>query len=626
MAEGHQSDFYQTPNFERLVEAGVAFTSTYAQPNCAPTRAALLSGQYSCRSGNGVYNVASLNRASGRTTYTTPASQRITIAGTEEIVTIAEAFRNSGYVTAHIGKYHVGSSNPSDPTFPLNQGFDYNYGGGSKGNPGSYWSDGSQFNGNMNGAFDSFAADYTSAYIASNLTPYANGNDPTTLENTHKHLTDAMGDAFVSFMNEHRDGSMSNYPVYVQFHFYAVHSPTQGRTDLKNKYAKLPDGTYHDNDSYAALVEGMDQTLGRIMDYLDDPNGDGDSSDSIVTNTLLIFCSDNGGQDPTVNTPLRGRKGMHYDGGIRVPCVISMPGTIPTNKVSDTLIHVVDFYPTMLDFAGGVFPDSHTHPLDGVSLHDHLLDPDHTPRNRGPIFYHFPGYMDSRTYPCSVIIKDINGKRYKYIYAYDPYYNPGSGETLGFDQYQLYNLTDDIGEKTNLLDYIDLENPDDPNDPSSSKEYWNYIIYEDIANELATDLNNWLDHGSTDPNAPADPTWTPVYTTYKSNFPGIDPSLVGQPTPPAQKTIPDLVAPSGEAFQIRKVIPDDRNKKITVSFVSEEGFLFDVQATSNLMDESSWITLTNSIPGQPGSTTVSNIPDPNIMDAKRFYRAWIHPW
>lgn len=620
VAGGHQSDFYQTPNFERLVEAGVAFTSTYAQPNCAPTRAALLSGQYSCRTGNGVYNVSSLSRSGTRTTYTTAANQGDEHAnGDEQSITIAEAFVNSGYVTAHFGKYHAGSGNPADPTFPLNQGFDYNYGGGNQGNPGSYWSDGTSFNGNMNGAFDAFAADYSSTYIASNLISYANGNDPATLEGTSKHLTDATADAFTSFMNEHQSGSLSNYPVYVQFHFYAVHTPTHGRPDLVAKYAGLPDGTYHDHNAYAALIEGMDHSLGRIMDYLDDPNGDGDRADSIASNTLVIFCSDNGGQNPTDNTPLRGVKGMHYEGGIRIPCVISMPGTIPTNKVSDTLVHVVDFYPTMLDFAAGVYPDSIGHPLDGVSLYDHLLDPEHTSRDREPVFYHFPGYMDARAYACSVCIKDVGGKRYKYIYAYDPYYDPGTGYggvTRPFDQYQLYNLTDDIGETVNLLDYINLDPAKNPSfDTPTAADYWNYILHKDIANELAADLNHWL------VGDPEDTTWNPIHVTYKSNYPGIGPGLIGQAAGPSPASVPDLEIPEEVAFKIMETLPDDLAGKVTLTYRSETGFVYDVQACSNLV-ESSWQTITNDVPGQAGTTTVSNIPDPEILtESHRFYRA-----
>jgi len=127
LAAGNHSDFYQTPNLTKLATEGVSFTSAYAQPNCAPTRAALLTGQYSPRTGNGVYNVTSLNRAGARTTYTTPANQGDEhVGGDATTITVAEAFYNSGYVTAHFGKYHAGSSDPTNDTHPLNQGFDYN--------------------------------------------------------------------------------------------------------------------------------------------------------------------------------------------------------------------------------------------------------------------------------------------------------------------------------------------------------------------------------------------------------------------------------------------------------------------------------------------------------------------
>ncbi len=614
MAQGFQSDFYQTPNFSRLVDAGVAFTSTYAQPNCAPTRGALLTGQYSCRSGNGVYNVTSLNRA-GRTTYTTPADQGDEHAnGDEQTITIGEAFINSGYVTAHFGKYHAGASDPDDPTYPLNQGFDFNYGGKNDGAPGTYFASGgasSVFGSRIGPELDPFAADYSSTYIADNLAPYSTGNNPATLDGTAKHLTDAMGDAFVSFMNNHRSGSMSNYPAYAQLHFYAVHGPIQPRPDLKTKYNGLPGGTLHNDPAYAALVEGMDHSLGRVMDYLADPNGDGDTADSIAENTLLVFCSDNGGTAES-NLPLRNIKGTHFDGGIRVPCVISMPGTIPTNKVSDTLVHIVDFYPTMLDFAGGVYPDSVTHPLDGVSLRDHLLDPDHTVRNREPIFYHFPGYMDTRAYNCSVVIKNLEGKRYKYIYSDDPYYDPSDD----YDQYQLYCLTDDIGETVNLLDYIDLVV--DGTDPSTPEEYWNYILYKDIGAELAADLHHWLDHGSTNPDGPADPTWTPIYATYKDTFPGIAPELVGQETGPAPAIIPELVIPEGEIFRVLNADENVGSNQVTIEFRSEAGFNYAIDASSNLVD---WVEIASNIAGQVGST-VHVADDPALSTAtSRFYRA-----
>lgn len=613
-ARGYQSLFFQTPNFNRLADSGVAFTSAYAQPNCAPTRAALLTGQYSCRTGNGVYNVSGLSRSgNSHTTYTTAANQGDEhINGDEQTITIGEAFINSGYVTAHFGKYHAGASSLTDPTYVLNQGFDFNYGGKNDGAPGAFHALDTTprtFNQRIGPELHQFAADYDMTYISNNLIPYANGNDPTILDGTRKHLTDAMADAFISFMDDHQEGSMSNYPVYAQVHFYAVHSPIQPRADLLEKYAAIepPPGSTHSKAAYAALIEGMDHSLGRIINYLNDPNGDGNPVDSITTNTLLVFCSDNGGTHDS-NAPLREKKGTHFEGGIRIPSVISMPGTIPTNTVSDTLIHVVDFYPTMLDFAGGVYPDVTTHPLDGVSLYNHLLDPDNTERNRKPIFYHFPGYMDTRAYACSVIIKEIGDKRFKYIYSYDPYYRPFPG----FDQFQLYNITDDISETVNLLDYIDLENTNDTTDPSTSEEYWNYILYKKIGDQLAAELNNWII------GDPDDATWNPIHVTYKDTYPGIDPGQAGNEVAPPPASIPELEIPEAQKFQVLDSHINVSSQEFTLIFNSEVEFNYAIQTSTNLMD---WTIISSNIVGQAGATT-NLISDPSLQtEHSLFYRA-----
>ena len=620
LALGHQSDFYQTPNLARLASEGVSFTSAYAQPNCAPTRAALMTGQYSPRVGNGVYNVTSLNRAGSRTTYTTPPSQGSEhVSGDADTVTVGESFYNSGYVTAHFGKYHVGSSDPAADDHPLNQGFDYNYGGGSPGNPGDYYANGGQFHNSVGTELDPFAADYTSSYISDTLAPYNNGNDPSTLDGTGKHLTDAMGDAFISFMDSHQAGAMAAYPVYTQLHFYAVHSPIQGRADLVSKYQALPNGVNHSSNGYAALLENMDHSIGRILDYLDDPNGDGNTADSIADNTLVIFTSDNGGQGPTSNVPLRGRKGMHYQGGIRVPLIARMPNTIPAGKVSNSLVHCVDYYPTMLDFASGVFPNSTNHPLDGESLQAHVLDPDNVTRDRTPIFYHFPGYMDSRAYACSAMIKEVGGKHYKYIYAYDPYYEPGSGQpTTGFDQYQLYNLTDDISESINLMDYIDEENASDSDDPSSSREYWDYIQNKDLANQMASELNSWL------VGEPDDTTWNPIYATYKSNFPGIDPDLIGQSTGPAPASVADIETPGFQSFRVTES-PTTENNNITLTFSSEPGFTYQIQGSSDLQPNT-WDDLGSPVTPTSGTSTTHSALDPDaVTNTQRFYRIRLLP-
>lgn len=620
LALGNQSDYYQTPNITRLATEGVSFNSAYAQPNCAPTRAALFTGQYSPRTGNGVYNVASLNRAGGgRATYTTPANQGDEhVNGNAETITLAEAMYNSGYVTAHFGKYHVGSSTASSDTHPLMQGFDFNFGGGNPGNPGNYFASSGTFHGNVGPELDPFGANYDNAYITDKLTPYANGNNPSSLNGTAKHLTDAMGDAFVAFMDSHRAGSLAAYPVYVQLHFYAVHTPIQARPDLVTKYNGLPDGANHGSAGYAALLENMDHSIGRVLDYLDDPNGDGNTGDSIADNTLVIFTSDNGGHmGPTSNVPLRGRKGMHYEGGIRVPLVLRMPGTIPAGETSSSMVHSVDHYRSILDFASGLTPDASTHPLDGESYFAHAKDPENVARNRSPIFYHFPGYMDSRAYNCSMMLKEIDGKRYKYIYAYDPYYDPGSDSstgsaTRGFDQYQLYNITEDIGETVNLLDYIDVENSADPNDPSSSREYWDWLMHRDLGASLASELNSWLQ------GAAGDSTWNPIYGTYKSTFPGIDPSLVNQSTGPAPASLPTLEVPADQQFRILNHSINGAGD-VTLTFPSHAGYTYQIQGSS-LLDGSDWDDLGSTVTPSTGSQTTHTANDPDAGELKRFYR------
>lgn len=554
------SDFIETPNIATLASEGVSFTWSYTQPNCAPSRAAFMSGQYSARSGNGVYNVDSLKRSGSRTTYLNVIEQGQNdgdgvnsgddyISGVEGSVPLAQALLDQGYTTVHFGKYHVGDRNAANITHPLNQGFQYNYGGNEKGNPGNYFASGTPrtWGSNVGPELDAYAADYTQEYIDAHIAPFENGNDSSTLLGTQKHLTDAMADAFEDFMNQHRAGANAAKPVYAQLHFYGTHSPIQGRPDLVAKYANKKalgaSPTADTSNGFAALAENMDHSVARVMRYLSDPNLDGDTSDSIAENTLVIWTTDNGGSEPySENTPLRGAKGQNLEGGIRVPMIIRMPGTIPADRISESMVHAIDMYPTILDFANGQAntpnPNAETHKLDGTSLYAHLLDPDNVTRDRGAIFYHFPGYMDNRAYASSTVIKEINNVRYKYIYNYDTYYGTVKTYAQRPDQFQLYDLTNDPYESVNLMDYIDIENPNDANDPSTAEEYQNYLDYKAIASELSSDLRNWLigEEGDT--------SWSPLFPTYKQNFadasPVIDDADVGQPVALPPAAMPEL--------------------------------------------------------------------------------------
>jgi hypothetical protein len=378
----------------------------------------------------------------------------------------------------------------------------------------------------------------------------------------------------------------------MQFNFYAVHTPIQPRRDLQQKYAALPAGTYHSSAQYAGLVENMDQTVGRILDWLDDPNNDGNPDDSISDQTLLIFTSDNGGQsDYTSNAPLRGCKGTFWEGGLRVPLIVRRPGTIPAGQKTDTLVHAVDFYPTMLEHAGVPLPSGIT--LDGTSFAAHMKDPVANPRQRDPIFYHFPGYLDNRARPCSVAIGRFEGKDYKLIYNYDLTYRgdnppPGGLQVLS-EPWELYNLTDDISETKDLID----------------GSYSNHLLYGGIANSLAGSLRAWL----TQPGA----DWNAKQPTYRST---------GASVPLMPGTVPDVSVPFSQQFKINTSTINAGSKQVTLSWNSEVGFTYDIQASDDLV---TWQTLSEGT-AAAGPITSLTIDDSRIdRTHSRFYRVLLRP-
>lgn len=416
---------FATPNLEKLANQGLSFTHAYAQPNCAPTRAAMLSGQYPARVNNDVYVVGNLNRNGGAGISKAKAQFRgpeQTEDVAAEAITIAEALKQNGYATAHIGKYHVGGHD-GEKTLPENVGFDINIGGYTQGHQPTCFSskrgDKWEFKGLGRGDFDRFGAPYTAAYVKAH-------NFPASLIGTPKHVSDALGDAMEETL---KTLSSSGKPFYLQLHPYAVHGPVKARPDLK---------AVADGDPLAGFIASIDLNIGRLLKALEDPNGDGDTGDSIAANTLILFTSDNGGTHGD-NLPLRGHKGMLTEGGVRVPLIAYWPGVIPANTITDHLVHTVDYYPTLLALTAKKWtPPESEHPLDGESFAEVFRKPD-TNASRGPIFYLFPGYMDVRAQPTVVVIQEVAGKRYKLLYFYEA------------DSWELYNLSDDIGEATNLM-------------------------------------------------------------------------------------------------------------------------------------------------------------------------------
>ena len=381
------SEYYETPHVDRLASQGMVFRSAYANaPNCAPSRACLMSGQYTPR--HGIYTVGDSKRGNAPFRKIEPIKNTTTLA--DRFVTIGEALQASGYTTATMGKWHLGK----DPT---SQGFDVNIAGREWGSPSG--------------------GGYHSPYKYPNLVTETKG----------EYLTDRLGQEACQFIETNKDK-----PFFLYLTHYAVDTPIQAKQKLVAKYkAKDPVGG-HKNAAYAAMVESMDDSIGAVLGKLD--------SLKLTDNTIVIFFSDNGGHGGvTSNAPLRGSKGMLYEGGIREPLVIKWPGITQAGSQSDEPVIGVDLYPTLLEATGSAKPKDYL--LDGKSLVPLLKDASNS-LDRPALFWHFPAYLQGytarhgpfRTTPAGA----IRMGDWKLI----EYFEDNSLE--------LYNLKQDLGEKKNL--------------------------------------------------------------------------------------------------------------------------------------------------------------------------------
>jgi arylsulfatase A-like enzyme len=383
------SDFYRTPNIDRLGREGMTFTQAYAAAaNCAPSRASLLTGLYTPR--HGVFTVGNSDR--GKSAHRKLIPIKNTTVLKTELPTVAQVLKKAGYRTAVAGKWHVSK----DPT---SYGFDVNFGGLEWGHPKSYFS------------------------------PYRNPKlkDGPKGEHLPARLAHEVCDWIRSPQPEIADG-----PFFLYLPFYSVHTPIQARKDLTAKYDKVQGGTYHSNAKYAAMIEAMDLAVGQVLDLLDELK--------LSDNTLVIFTSDNGPHGGVSNAkPLRGSKGMFYEGGIREPFLVRWPGKIAAGSRCEVPIHQVDLFPTFAALAGARTPKLQ----DGVDLAPLFAGKTLPAR---PLFWHFPAYLQGygkdlgspfqhfRTTPCGVIRQGD----WKLI----EYFEDGALE--------LYNLGTDPNETSNV--------------------------------------------------------------------------------------------------------------------------------------------------------------------------------
>jgi len=440
------SSFYETPNIDRLAEEGVRFTSAYAACHvCSPTRASIITGKYP----------ASINLTdwlTGRRDF--PFQKMLNVKIEQhlpyDIPTLPGVLKENGYQTAIFGKWHLGEDSAST----LRQGFDFHLPDWNRGWP----KKGYYFPYGMKGLEDGAPGEY---------------------------LTDRMSLEAVKYIEQNKDR-----PFFLYLSHFAVHDPIEGRPDLVEKYSRklaamdppegdtfilegksgihpesraelnqllideaytgfkvFPDHTvkikqHQDNVQFAALVESMDETLGRVLDKLHELKLD--------DNTIVIFYSDNGGMsaanfgDPnrvipeeeldkaysTSNLPLRGAKGWLYEGGIRVPLIIKWPGKGLQKAVCDVPVTSPDFFPSILEMVGINSGDINS---DGMSIAslvkgDKVLD-------REALFWHFPHYSNHGMQSAGGAVRSGD---YKLLEYFD------NGEI------QLFNLKDDIGEQIDL--------------------------------------------------------------------------------------------------------------------------------------------------------------------------------
>ncbi|MSU59558.1 MAG: DUF4976 domain-containing protein [Pedosphaera sp.] len=386
------SKYYETPNIDRLAKQGMRFTDGYTcGPNCQPTRAALMSGQYMPRTG--VYTVGSIDRFDWQSRPLQPVDN-VTSLPLEKI-TIANALKKAGYATGMFGKWHLGNDAAHHPS---KRGFDE--------------------------AIESAGLHFD--FVTDPKADYPEG----------QYLADFLTDKAVDFVRRHKDE-----PFFLYLPHFGVHSPHQAKEELIAKFKDKPSAGGHHSPAYAAMIASVDESVGRIVALLDELK--------LADNTLVIFASDNGGvggydregirqaQGITDNAPLRGGKGMLYEGGTRVPFIFRWPGKVRSGTTCHEPIISVDLYPTFLEIAGAQPPANY--PLDGKSFVKLLTGDGTGTLQRDAIYWHFPGYLGAgagswRMTPAGA----IRAGDWKLIEFFEDH------------RLELYNLRDDLSQTNDL--------------------------------------------------------------------------------------------------------------------------------------------------------------------------------
>ena len=392
------SKFYETPNIDGLSKQSMVFTNAYAAcAVCSPTRASIQTGRYPARigvtdwirarfqlPGDTVSGSPPPYQENGDRKLRTPSNPYW--MGLDE-VTIGQELKKSGYFTCHIGKWHLGDEKKY---WPENRGYDINIGGSDMGQPVNY--------------FDPYAN--KAGVRFPNLAPRKTG----------EYLVDRLADELVNVIDRHHDK-----PFFINMCYYAVHTPLMGKKDLVDKYEAENTLDDQDNPVYAAMIESVDDAVGKLLDNL--------KKNRLMDNTIIVFYSDNGGLlSSTSNKPLRAGKGYPYEGGIREPMFVYWKGHIEPGSKCDVPISSVDFLPTFCALTGTPLPDR---TLDGADISPLFFK---KPIKSRALFWHFPHYRGKDIVPYS-IIRDGD---WKLIKQYEG------------QEFQLFDLANDLGETEDL--------------------------------------------------------------------------------------------------------------------------------------------------------------------------------
>ncbi|MDH3651218.1 MAG: sulfatase [Saprospiraceae bacterium] len=399
------ADLHETPNIDTLARTSTLFTNSYAAaPVCSPTRASIMTGKTPANLQLTIWIEAAGHERKARTDQKLITPQTIENLPLEEI-TLAELLRQKGYLTAHIGKWHLGDL----MHFPETQGFDVSFAASQRGAPPTFFY---PYRGEAFGEFrfvTDMATDANHQYFS---------------DREGEYLTDRLTDEAIRVI-----GHAKGKPLFLNLNYYSVHTPIEAKEeDVQYFQDKKHEGLDHQNVTYAAMVKSIDDNVGRIIAHL--------KALDIFQNSMLILTSDNGGYINkyrgtivTDNTPLRSGKGSLYEGGIRIPTIISAPffGSQPANV--DVPISTIDYVPTLCEMIGMEMPEG----IEGSSFLNSLKGIKGTLGSNRNLFWHYPHYYHTTT-PVSAI-------------------RCGDWKLLEFfedNHIELYNLKEDVGEKNNM--------------------------------------------------------------------------------------------------------------------------------------------------------------------------------